>query len=179
MDLPPDLPPAVACCIQAADNYKIPREIVLAVAQTENGRAGLWVQNTNKTFDVGPMQFNTAWLKSMKKHGIDPEDVEAAGCYPYELAAWRLKTHIDNDKGDIWTRVANYHSRTPKFNQAYQQKLYRFYSAWVKWFKNPTLDSIPWTGRSALPERKVVLTKAKKQEKPVMTFEDYLRSKGF
>ena len=73
------------------------------------------MRNANGTHDVGPLQFNTAYLRQLSVYGIAPGDVAAIGCYPYELAAWRLRQHIKLDAGDIWTRCANYNSRTPRF----------------------------------------------------------------
>jgi hypothetical protein len=33
--------------------------------------------------------------------------------------------HIRNDKGDLWTKAANYHSRTPQYNAVYRADLMR------------------------------------------------------
>lgn len=77
----------------------------------------------NGTHDVGTLQFNTAYLSGLARYGIVPADVAAAGYYPYDLAAWRLRQHITKDQGDPWTRSANYHSRTPRFNAIYRADL--------------------------------------------------------
>lgn len=178
-DLPPNLPEPVICCIEATQDYGLPPAVVLSVAQAEDGQAGLWVENGNKTYDVGVMQFNTAYLKTLKPYGITPEAVEASGCYPYKLAAWRIAGHLKNDKGDYWSRVANYHSRSPALNLKYQSRLLNFFGAWMKWFKDPS-SPLPWTGKKALNgQRKIVTRKTVKPEKPILSFEDYLKSKGF
>lgn len=132
-DLPPQDQERVVCSITAAVKYEVPANIVLAVAEKEGGRPGQWVKNTNGTYDVGPMQFNTAYLKQLKPYGITATDVEQAGCYPYELAAWRLRQHIHNDTGDLWTRVANYHSRTPTYNARYRFGVMRKAAKWADW----------------------------------------------
>lgn len=132
-DLPPQDQERVVCSIVAAVKYEVPANIVLAVAEKEGGKPGQWVRNTNGTYDVGPLQFNTAYLKELKPYGITAADVEQAGCYPYELAAWRLRHHILNDKGDLWTRVANYHSRTPTHNARYRRGLTRKAAKWAEW----------------------------------------------
>jgi len=112
VDLPPQLQERVECSISASAKYEVPANIILAIAEKEAGTPGQWVRNANGTYDVGSMQFNTAYLKDLEQYGITPNDVAAAGCYSFDLAAWRLRKHIKNDQGDIWTRVANYHSRT-------------------------------------------------------------------
>lgn len=136
MDLPPQLHERVTCSIAAAVQYGIPANIMLAVAEKEGGKAGQWVRNANGTHDVGPLRFNTAYLRQLSIYGISPRDVATAGCYPYELAAWRLRLHIRQDAGDIWTRCANYHSRTPRFNEAYRADLIRKSERWAVWIES-------------------------------------------
>ena len=58
---------------------------------------------------------------------------EADGCYSFYLAAWRIASHIKNDKGSIWQKSANYHSRTPKYNLIYQKKLISSARKWALW----------------------------------------------
>lgn len=121
----------ITCSIAAALKFRLAPELVLAVAEMEGGKPGQWVRNDNNSHDVGPMQFNTKYLAHLeKRYGIRATDVAAAGCYPFELAAWRLRRHIDRDKGDFWTRAANYHSRAPTQNAKYRRKLIAKAAAW-------------------------------------------------
>jgi len=132
----PQLPPMsdqVMCSIIAAVKYEIPANIVLAVAGQENGKPGQWNKNKNGTYDVGPLQFNTGYLVELNKYGITARDVEKGGCYSFDLAAWRIRGHILNDKGDLWTRVANYHSRTPSFNAIYRKLVMKRALVWADW----------------------------------------------
>lgn len=133
VDLPPQLHERVVCSISAAVKYEVPANIVLAVAEKEGGKPGQWVENSNGTHDVGPMQFNTSYLGDLARYGITANDVAAAGCYSFDLAAWRLRQHIRNDKGDLWTKAANYHSRTPKYNQIYRADLIVKAVKWADW----------------------------------------------
>jgi hypothetical protein len=141
------------CSIAAAAKYELPTNLVLAVAEQEGGQPGQWVRNANGTHDVGVMQFNTAYLESeLARYGIQAEDVAAQGCYPYELASWRLRTHLRNDEGDIWTRAANYHSRTPYRNGVYRAKLMQKAAKWAGWLQSnfPPVDG---TRGSTTPPR--------------------------
>jgi len=135
IDLPPQMQERVVCSISAAVKYEIPANIMLAVAEKEAGKPGQWVRNTNGTHDVGPMQFNTSYLRDLTRYGITANDVAAAGCYSFDLAAWRLRMHIRNDKGDLWTKSANYHSRTPRYNAVYRADLIRKASKWAEWLE--------------------------------------------
>jgi len=132
----------VVCSISSAIKYEVPANIVLGVAEKEAGKPGQWVRNPNGSHDVGTMQFNTTYLRDLAHYGITPQDVAVAGCYPYALAAWRLRMHIRKDAGDLWTRAANYHSRTPKFNAIYRADLMRRASKWAVWLEArfPTHD---------------------------------------
>lgn len=98
-DIPPQEQERVVCSISAAVKYDTPANIVLAIAEKEGGKPGQRVRNTNGTDDVGAMQFNTDYLKDLAKYGITANDVAAHGCYPFELAAWRIRMHIKNDSG--------------------------------------------------------------------------------
>lgn len=134
IDLPPYMQERIVCSIAAAAKYEIPANVLLAVAEKENGRAGQWVLNSsNGSHDVGPLQFNTNYLRELAQYGIAPSHVAAAGCYPFDLAAWRLRKHIRYDTGDLWTRAANYHSRTPQFNQVYRADLMVRAAKWADW----------------------------------------------
>lgn len=134
-DLPPLEQERIVCSISSAVKYEVPANIVLAVAEKEGGKPGQWVRNTNGTHDVGPMQFNTVYLRELERYGITANDVAAAGCYSFDLAAWRLRMHLRNDKGDIWTRAANYHSRTPQFNAIYRADLMKKAAKWADWLE--------------------------------------------
>ena len=151
LDLPPQLQERVVCSIAAAAKYQLPANLVLAVAEQEGGKPGQWVRNTNGTHDVGAMQFNTAYLATeLARYGITPADVAAAGCYAYELASWRLRMHIQNDRGDLWTKAANYHSRTPYYNAIYRAQLMQRAAKWAAWLEArfPTFDVTRGTASS-------------------------------
>jgi hypothetical protein len=123
----------VVCSIAASFEFGVPANVLLAVAEQEGGRPGQWVRNTNGTYDVGPLQFNTAYLRDLARYGITPQDVSAPGCYPFRLAAWRLRDHILHASGDFWTRVADYHSFDPRYNAPYRKAIIARASWWARW----------------------------------------------
>jgi len=113
----------LTCSVQAAEHYHIPPLVMLAVAEQESGKPGQQVRNRNHSVDYGAMQINSVMLKEIQSYGITAQHVLASGCYSYYLAAWRLSGHLHKDQGDLWQRAANYHSRTPVYNQRYRQQL--------------------------------------------------------
>ncbi|MDR4513611.1 transglycosylase SLT domain-containing protein [Nitrosomonas sp.] len=135
MDLPPEMQERVVCSIIAAVKYEIPANILLAIAEKESGKPGQWVENSNGTHDVGNMQFNTAYLQDLSKYDITADHVANTGCYAYDLAAWRIRQHIQNDKGDIWTKATNYHSKTPAHNARYRADLIVKAVKWADWLE--------------------------------------------
>ncbi len=98
----------VACALTASARFGVPANIILAVAEQESGRPGIAVRNHNGSFDIGTMQLNTAFLRTLAGYGITPADAAQPGCYPYELATWLLRKHLLTASGDLWTRVAAY-----------------------------------------------------------------------
>lgn len=132
-DMSPSQQEMVSCSIAGALAYEVPANVVLAVAEKEGGKPGQWVRNSNGTYDVGSLQLNTAWLRELRGYGIEAHHAAVSGCFPYELAAWRLRKHIRDDHGDFWVRVANYHSRTPSHNARYRYDLRRRAAEWARW----------------------------------------------
>jgi hypothetical protein len=141
-DMPPQMQERVICSISAAVEYKIPANIMLAVAEKEGGQPGQWALNNNGTYDIGPMQFNTRYLTDLAEYGISRDHVAVPGCYPYQLAAWRLHNHIAYDTGDLWTKAANYHSRTPRYNSAYRVDLMKKADQWANWLDKHVSTSL-------------------------------------
>ncbi|MDD2767966.1 MAG: hypothetical protein PHT19_04495 [Methylococcus sp.] len=138
LDLPPPIEERVLCSIAAAEKYGLPAHLVLAVAEQEGGKPGLWVRNANGTYDVGAMQFNTAYLAGLARYGITAAAVAQPGCYAYDLASWRLSGHLYHDQGGLWTRVANYHSRNPRHNAAYRAAIQDKSGRWAAWLEART-----------------------------------------
>jgi hypothetical protein len=134
-DLPPQYQERIVCSVMASVTYDVPANIILAVAELENGKSGMYRPNANGTQDVGVMQMNTQYLADLSGYGITANDVADSSCYPYMLATWRLHQHIVHDKGDLWTKAANYHSRTPRYNSIYRAKLKIAARHWADWLK--------------------------------------------
>lgn len=133
-------PATIDCVIEAAERANVPSNVLLAIASVENGKNGQTVRNTNGTLDIGHFQINTMhWDDNgafAGDSGVLKEDVAWRGCYNADVAAWLLRRALaDTSTQDYWTRAANYHSRTPKYNRIYRQKLIRFARQWAEWLE--------------------------------------------
>jgi hypothetical protein len=129
-------PATVECVIQAATKQGVSANILLAIASIEGGKNGQMVcSNDNGTCDLSHFQINTETFRlELEPYGVKMDDVRWRGCYNAELGAFLLKKRLNEppkrDKAtgqlvvqDFWTKAANYHSRTPKFNTIYKAKL--------------------------------------------------------
>lgn len=133
-------PADVDCVVIAAKRQRVPANILLAIASVEAGKNGQFVTNTNGSWDLGHFQINTIhWAQKglfATYPSITKFDVAWRGCYNAEIAAWILRIHIEeNSTQNYWTRVANYHSKTPKFNAAYRKKLIPYAIRWGYWLE--------------------------------------------
>lgn len=147
LDTPTLMNERIVCSVTAALKYQVPPQILLAIAEKEGGKPLQWNKNKNGTYDVGVMQFNTQYLKDLEPYGITAEDVAQKGCFPYDLAALRLKEHLEKDRADIYTRASNYHSRTPKYNAIYREDLIKKSQKWGEWL-NENFTNLQSTERA-------------------------------
>ena len=133
------------CALAASVRYDVPADALLSVYSVERGGTDTWSHDANGTYDVGPLQFNTAYLASLRKFGITPRAVEGKTCYPWFLAAWRIHDQLVEDRGGFWTRVARYHSATPRYVATYRRQLLEYAPRWRAWLiaHYPTVVSVP------------------------------------
>ena len=133
-------PASIDCVVQAVQKQDVPANVLLALASIEQGKNGQFVTNRNGSQDVGHFQINTVHWKPKGFFGgrisVKKKDVAWRGCYNAELAAWLLYQHIRAPSpDDFWTKAANYHSKTKKFNEIYRKKLIHLSIQWGNWLQ--------------------------------------------
>lgn len=111
-------PPTLECVVDAVRTSGLPLAALLGVLATEGGKPGEALRNTNGTWDLGVCQVNTCHVGELAEMGIAPEILLRDGCVNAYAAAWLLRKEY-NRTGDIWEAVGAYHSRTPKYRDAY------------------------------------------------------------
>jgi hypothetical protein len=118
-----ELVPVTPECVYSSSLYhEVPLGLILAIMAVEAGTVGEYSENSNKSRDNGPMQINTIWEQEFLKKGITEVQLRNNGCLNVFAGSWILKKHI-NSTNDIWKAVGNYHSKTPKRNKWYQEKI--------------------------------------------------------
>jgi hypothetical protein len=102
----------------AAIFYKVPATLIVSILKKENGRNAQARKNKNGTFDYGPFQINSIWLKEIAPYGFTKEDIQYNPCINATVVTWIMAKSLATGK-TIWHGVGNYHSRTPIYNQSY------------------------------------------------------------
>lgn len=139
-------PATVECVIQAAAKREVPANVLLALASIEGGKNGQLVRNENGTSDVSHFQINTATYRAeLAPLGVALHDLQWRGCYNAELAAYLLRKRLlEPGQQDFWTKAANYHSKTPKYNAVYRKKLVALSTEWANWIQTTYSVSVSY-----------------------------------
>lgn len=116
-----------ACMMLASQAHDVPPALLVGIYKAEGGKVGQQVENTNGTYDLGPMQINTIWLPELAKEwGVSKdrahEMVRDDPCVNIKVAAKILRGHINETK-DLALALEYYHSRTPKFGKKYKKRV--------------------------------------------------------
>lgn len=114
------------CIIQAAHHYYLPVSLVISILKAENGRVGEANPNKNGTYDYGPMQINSIWLKRIAPYGYTAYDLEFNPCANIEIGTWILAQAVADGK-NFWSSVGNYHSHTDGENRRYGSRVSHYY----------------------------------------------------
>lgn len=115
--------------MMASQNYDVPPALLAGIYKAEGGKVGQQVENSNGSFDLGPMQINTIWLAELAKEwGVSTDTahiwVRDDACTNVGVAAWILRGHLNETKS-LSQALKHYHSRTPKYGIKYKKNVLR------------------------------------------------------
>lgn len=116
----------IECINKAAVTYHVPATMIVSILKIEGGKKGMASRNSDGSYDYGPMQINSCWIKTIEKYGYTAHDIRFNPCANVMVGAWILATNIANSE-ELWRGVGNYHSHTPAFNQKYRYKVQQFH----------------------------------------------------
>ncbi len=117
-----------ACLMMAAQSYSIPPAVLVGILHVEGGRIGQQVgPNKNGSYDLGPMQINSAWVPELARYWNVPKKtawrwIRDDGCTNVNVSAWILRGHL-NETSSLSRAIAYYHSRTPSRGSNYKRKV--------------------------------------------------------
>lgn len=116
----------IACVNQAAANYAVPAELILAIIFVEGGHNGIAMLNKNGTYDYGVMQINSSWLNNLTQFTVTAHELQFDACQNVMVGTWILKQNIQSNP-NLLKAIGNYHSHTPNLNQAYAEQVLFIY----------------------------------------------------
>lgn len=117
--------PALACWEEAGARYGVNPQLLYAIARTESSLNPDAVSKPNKngSYDIGLMQINSAWLPTLRRHGIDRAQLMDA-CTSIHVGAWILARNMAR-MGNSWEAVGAYNAASPALRERYALKVYR------------------------------------------------------
>ena len=118
------------CKKKISAQFHIPEIILDTYLKTENAPPGHIRNNSDGTWDVGPMQINSVnWKVFYDRFDVLPIDIRYNGCINLMAGAYLIRLHLDaTGKNNMhgWEMffevAANYHSKTPEYNTKYQER---------------------------------------------------------
>ncbi len=112
------------CFSVASQQYKIPTQLLKAIAKTETKLDPLAIHvNSNHSYDVGIMQINSTWLPKLKRVGISEAEL-LDGCKNIQIGAWILAQNI-KQYGFTRKAIGAYNTTTPELQEKYVQLVMR------------------------------------------------------
>lgn len=113
-----DHPQTQTCITTAASAFAIPETPLWVILDVERGQVGKVSRNSNGTYDIGPMQINSAWLGRLRRMGISEQDLLYNRCINIYVGAW-IFTKEYQRFGDLAKAIAHYHSPTAVHQRRY------------------------------------------------------------
>src|SRR5574337_1158200 len=113
--------------VVVASFYGLPPSALPAIQAVEGGAPGIVHHNGNGTEDLGVMQVNTIWIKSVARaaklsEAATRERLIADPCFNIAAAGAILRVYLD-ETHDLMRAIGDYHSHTPRLNRSYQWKV--------------------------------------------------------
>ncbi|HTI00734.1 MAG TPA: lytic transglycosylase domain-containing protein [Acidisoma sp.] len=116
------------CMVAAEAAYHLPVRALPAIQRVEGGKVGTVSPNKDGSHDLGLMQVNTRWVTPLARStGLPPQTVVTRlifnPCFNIAAAASILRTYVDEEHGDMWRAIGDYHSHTPWLSTPYKLKV--------------------------------------------------------
>lgn len=117
-----------ACWEQAATRYRVPAELLYAIAKVESGLNPSAIGDNKKNggvstgYGIGLMQIDSSWLPRLRREfGISKEHLFDP-CINLHVGAWILADNIAR-MGYNWDAIGAYNAKTPWKRVRYANKV--------------------------------------------------------
>ena len=109
------------CFNQASNTYKVPKELLIAIASVESKFNPLAINyNKNGSYDIGIMQINSYWFSQLNAIGISEASLKQP-CQNIMVGTWILAKSIKST-GFNWNAIQHYNGSDPQLS--YAKKVY-------------------------------------------------------
>ena len=103
------------CIAQAAQDYTLPAEVLVAIVKTESDGRSVVSRNSNGSLDYGVAQINSAsWVPYFEREfGISRESLVRSPCQAMRAQAYVLRKEMNSRECggvDLWCAVGRYHA---------------------------------------------------------------------
>lgn len=110
------------CFYKSAAKYKVPVDLLIAIAQTESQMNTKAVGKNSSSEDLGVMQINTSWLPKLgREFGLNRHHLYEP-CTNIDIGAWVL-AHNFVQFGYTWNAVGAYNAKSPNKRVIYVRKV--------------------------------------------------------
>lgn len=113
-----DDPAEAECIASAAASFRVPELALWVLRDVEAGTLGRVSSNTDGSYDIGPMQINSWWLRHLGKHGVTEDMLLNNLCMNIAVGAWILAQELQRHQ-DLSKAIAHYHSPTARHQKRY------------------------------------------------------------
>src|SRR5471030_470015 len=131
---------ASACWEDAAKRYDVPAQLLLAIARVESNLNPYALNRSHfhrtGSYDIGLMQINSSYLRSLARYGIHERDLMDA-CTNIHIGAWLLARSFEQH-GATWDGVGAYNAACTQLKGAACQQARSRY-AWQVYRHLPSL----------------------------------------
>lgn len=122
------VPLTLACLMQAARRYHVAPVVLEAIRVVENGETGQARRNANGSFDLGPFQVNSRWIRPLRRRGVRVSFARLRdnGCVNVFVAAWILRSEERRAPGrSLRIAIGRYHSPRKESARRYRARVLR------------------------------------------------------
>lgn len=102
------VPVAEQCVVESAAHHRVPVSLIMWLMAQEDGAVGMVSDNTNGSYDIGPMQINSWWLPKLKRLGVSEKSIRDNGCINVAVGTWIFSDLLR--RYPVWQAIGYYHT---------------------------------------------------------------------